>query len=517
MAKPSTTRVNIRPGVGILSVLRHVGYQPWFALGEFVDNAIQSFLSHKRALQKLGGPSTRLTVRIDLSTSNGGRITIRDDAGGIATGDYARAFRAAEPPPDREGLSEFGMGMKNAAFWFASRWSVRTSALGEAVEGSVAFDLTAIVRHAIEEVPVHSRKVNADAHYTELTLVDLHKIPQTNTIAKIRTHLASIYRRYLMDGTLQLYFNDESLMYERPPILRAAHFDKPDGRAKKWSKKIDIRLSTGKRVRGFAALRETGSTGEAGFALFRHGRLVFGSADAAYRPSYIFGKSTSFAYQRLFGELDLEGFDVPHTKDGFRWEDEEEEILELLRTAIDAKPLPLLQQARHYRSKPRREDVAKAAGVALDRTAAALEREGSLVLSALHVAALDGQPPRRLAVRPTTVERVIELDYQSVRWRVRLEMTDDPTPTNWLEVSDQQTTVGSRKDPVHELTVRFALSHPFTTRFVRPDDEEQLEPLLRIAAGLALAETIARAGGAKYAGAVRVHFNDILRDALSKP
>ena len=33
-------------------------------------------------------------------------------------------------PPDRSGLSEFGMGMKSAACWFAPRWSVRTKALG---------------------------------------------------------------------------------------------------------------------------------------------------------------------------------------------------------------------------------------------------------------------------------------------------------------------------------------------------------------------------------------------------
>ena len=40
-------RVNIRPGVKVLSVLQHLNYRPWFALAEFVDNSIQSFIDYQ--------------------------------------------------------------------------------------------------------------------------------------------------------------------------------------------------------------------------------------------------------------------------------------------------------------------------------------------------------------------------------------------------------------------------------------------------------------------------------------
>lgn len=43
------TSINIRPGVGILSVLSHLNYKPWFAVAEFVDNAIQSFIDYRVA------------------------------------------------------------------------------------------------------------------------------------------------------------------------------------------------------------------------------------------------------------------------------------------------------------------------------------------------------------------------------------------------------------------------------------------------------------------------------------
>src|SRR5260370_13098493 len=125
-------RVNIRPGVGILSVLRHLNYKPWFAMAEFVDNALQSYLQNREALHKLHGEDYRLKVEIDLD--RGGdelRIKVRDNAAGIATSEYTRAFRPAEIPPARTGVSRFGMGVKNAADLFYPRCRVRASAFGE--------------------------------------------------------------------------------------------------------------------------------------------------------------------------------------------------------------------------------------------------------------------------------------------------------------------------------------------------------------------------------------------------
>ncbi len=133
MARQSvSTRINIRPEVSILSVLRHLNYKPWFAFAEFVDNSVQSFLANRQALQAIHGDSTQLRVDIILESDAPGRIIVRDNAAGISARDYGRAFKPAEVPPDRSGLSEFGMGMKSAACWFAVQWSVRTSALKRA-------------------------------------------------------------------------------------------------------------------------------------------------------------------------------------------------------------------------------------------------------------------------------------------------------------------------------------------------------------------------------------------------
>ena len=149
--------VNIRPGIAILSVLSYLNYRPWFALAEFVDNALQSYLDNRDALEETDGQDARLRLEIEFDPNDEGRLVVRDNAAGIYESEYIRAFRPAEIPPDRSGLCEFGMGMKNAACWFAKQWSVRTTALGETAERTISFDIDEIVNDSIEELAIATR------------------------------------------------------------------------------------------------------------------------------------------------------------------------------------------------------------------------------------------------------------------------------------------------------------------------------------------------------------------------
>src|SRR5205823_9450284 len=144
-------------------------------------NAVQSFLANRTRLQALHGPQFRLRVNIDIEPSAPTRITISDNAAGIAFSEFPRAFRPAAIPPDRTGLSEFGMGMKSAACWFAPRWTVRSSALGELVARTVHFDIANIVDDNIEELTIRETKERPDAHYTEVTLEDIFNVPVERT------------------------------------------------------------------------------------------------------------------------------------------------------------------------------------------------------------------------------------------------------------------------------------------------------------------------------------------------
>jgi Histidine kinase-, DNA gyrase B-, and HSP90-like ATPase len=513
----SDERVNIRPEVSILSVLKHLNYRHWFAVAEFVDNALQSFLSNRAALAAADGADARLRVAIELDASAEGRIIVRDNAAGIAEADYARAFKPAEVPPDRSGLSEFGMGMKSAACWLASEWMVRTTALGEDTERTVSFDVTAIIEQRLEELAIQTRDVPNGTHYTEIILSGLHKMPQGRTIGKMKEHLASIYRTFLRDGPLELTWDGEALTYEDPPILSAPFYRTPIAEPMVWRKEIDFDFGEGQRAWGFAALRERASVSGAGFALFRRNRVIQGSGDEGYRPEAIFGKSNSYRYQRLFGELHLEGFQVSHTKDGFRWEEHEETFLELLHEHLNADPMPLLTQAEEHRARPSRGSFTVGARAAVDRTAGVIERDVPRVMEDEIEAGPDPEPPPAILppAQPVAGERVIDVELRAQPWRIIIELTTDPAIGEWVSISDRPLqTEGNVQRRC--IAVRLSLAHPFTDRF-GGTDVARIEPLLRLAAAIGLAETAAREAGVQMAGTFRRNINELLREALSNP
>jgi hypothetical protein len=511
-------KVNIRPEVNILSVLRHLNYRPWFALAEFVDNAIQSYLASREQLREADGRDAVLRVTVAIDPEGSGRVTITDNAAGIALRDFPRAFRPAQIPPDRDGLSEFGMGMKSAACWFAKKWSVRTKALGESVERVVQFDIDKIVEDRIEELTISEVPSQPRRHYTVLELTDLCHVPKKRTIGKIKEHLASIYRNFLRDKSLTLVFGREELTFEEAPILKAAPYREPSVEPVFWRKAIDMDLGGPHKVTGFAALREVGSTTHAGFALFRRGRLIEGSADESYRPEQIFGKSNSYTFQRLFGELHLAGFDVSHTKDGFRWEEHEEIFLELLEAELKAAPMNLLDQAEGYRAKQhkRTRDLDNVAQTAAINVADVVERELAPVLEeeTQHPASPPDVPSEIPAPSLSGFERTVEVRVLTTIWVLTIKASTDPTVSDWLRVGDatKPTSDGMRRRSVQ---VDVSLVHPFVERFAGAG-YENMEVFVRFASAAALAAALSSEAGGKPQFFLH-HLNKLLRETFAAP
>ncbi|WP_420259514.1 ATP-binding protein, partial [Enterobacter intestinihominis] len=177
------SKVDIRPGISILAVLRHLNYKPWFAIGEFVDNALQSFLANcQKNAQKT------LTVDIQIDATLPARISIKDNAFGIPIEDFPRAFKPASIPPDNTGLSEFGMGMKSAACWFSPKWEVRTSVIGEPIIRTIYFDIDNMIADDSYEVVIEESSGLNEQHFTEIILNDVFHTPVKRTIFKIKKH-----------------------------------------------------------------------------------------------------------------------------------------------------------------------------------------------------------------------------------------------------------------------------------------------------------------------------------------
>jgi hypothetical protein len=488
-----------------------LNYKPWYALAEFVDNSLQSALANAKQLRDSEGDSYRLSVEIDVNADG---IEVRDNAAGISEHDYGRAFLPAAPPPDTSGLSEFGLGMKAAASWFAQRWSVRTSALGEPVERTIEFDIPRIVETNCEHLQPTVREKPINAHFTTVVLRDLQVRPHGRTLGKIKDHLRSIYRIFLRDGLLELRLNGEALFYEPPAFLHAPFHATPTAPPITWRKNIELDLGDGHQVRGWAGILARASVANAGFSVFRRRRLIQGSHGEGYRPEVIFGTPNKFIYQRLVGELEVEGFSVSHTKDGIQWDDWEEDILAWLKNQLDDEPLPLLDQAANYRVRAvaNRDAVLQAAqdvGQAIiQRLPPIIDRQiGSSPNEEPLATVLEESNPE--ATRSEHVE--LFLDHAHRRWSVTVELVSDDSREGWYELAEDPTATDTTN--VH---IRINLSHPFMVRFISPDGDEII-PFTRLAVALAIAEITAREVGVRQAGTLRMNLNEILRSALSGP
>ena len=165
------------------------------------------------------------------------------------------------------------------------------------------------------------------------------------TKGKVKSHLASIYRDFIRKGILSLKL-DEYLTFETPRILSTPFHKepgKPDGEDIVWKKDIEFDVDDNLSVTGFAAIRETASTAEAGFALFRRGRVIEGSFDEGFRLK-LYLAAQIVIDSKSFGELHLKGFGVSFTKKVFSgmkiWK-----FLELLQEELNKDEFPLLRQA----------------------------------------------------------------------------------------------------------------------------------------------------------------------------
>lgn len=505
-------KVDIRPGVKILSVLRHINYSPWFAIAEFIDNSLQSFLNNRHEIKQLVGGKAKLKVEIELDSTEGGDLIVRDNAAGIHEADYHRAFRPAEIPPDTSGLCEFGMGMKSAACWFSPIWEVRTTALGETVEKTVRFDIASIVEDDLEELSIESIPIDSTAHFTEIRLSNLHKPLHTNTIRKIQEYLASIYRVFIREESLELHFRGTILTYEEPEILLAPFCKNVTETPRLWKKKIDFDFGTGLRAYGFAALRKTMSASPRGFSLFRRKRLIQGVGDECYTPAFV-GPSHHALARRLFGELHLEGFDVSHTKDGFQWDENEEPFLELLKEELDKDPLPLLSQGRGYLARSRTQDLKKGAEASTRRTSKTVEESVPPVVEEQLIKGTEEKPlPSDLpATEESVANRTVSVKINDKPWEISIELSNDSAVGDWISVSDEPWD-GS----VRRVKIRMSLAHPFMLQF-SGIGAVQIEPLQRLAIAIALSEITARDSGLKKTRTFIRNINKFLRDALSKP
>ncbi len=509
--------VNISPEASIFGIFRNLSYKPWFALGEFVDNSIASWEEWGRTFDKSTRPDF---VRVDIDINTSGAepyIEIRDNAAGIKLQDFDRAFKVASIPPDRTGLNEFGMGMKTAGFWFSNNWTVRTSYFNEPVARTMHFNLEKILDEKLNDISPSEDPSKADGHFTTIRLMDLNQFPKGQTVGKIKRHLTSIYREFLRSEKLVIFYNGERLEYEEPEVLVAPVVGAADTTPVVWRKEVAFDLSTGRNISGWVAIRETASTKEAGFALFRKNRLILGSADETYRPEEVFGSSNSYRYQRLFGEIHFDStMGVTHQKDAFKWEEgEQEEFISKLRGAVIEGDLNLWNQAEKFRVRVSKPDP-KSVDDALEAAREELERFIPNALPEIR--------PTEVQIEVEVPDKVANPDFDYIEssranlsietqthgtWNIQLTAVTDEAMSNFFQVGSTKPIKGENGRTLTQLDLQINVAHPFAAKYLGPNFENS-DFLFAFTSCLAISLSLGKSVGAK-SNYIIDYINDILR------
>ena len=302
---------------------KRLSYETWWALAEFIDNSSQSYFNNRALLDtqfEKGGRNFEVLINYSAPQD---LIRISDNAMGMSLEELQRAVMIGNPPADRTGRHEFGMGLKTAACWLGNSWKITTTKYGDPNEYEITFDVEKVASGDFD-LDVRTIAVDKSLHYTVLEVSAMHQKIQGRLLGRLKENLRSIYRIDTRNGDMTLRWGDEELNYDSAIEFYTAADGTP------YRKEFDF-LVNGKRVYGWAGIiGGVGGRPKAGFAIARRRRLIKGQPDA-WRPQSIFGQlegTNDLVNQRILGEIHLDDFEVSHTKNQILWQGDELDLVE---------------------------------------------------------------------------------------------------------------------------------------------------------------------------------------------
>ena len=309
----------IETGVYTLQRYADLDYTAWYAMAAFIDNSLNAFLNRNEDLLNLDNKFCE--VKISFESVDGSEfLNIIDNAGGIAEDDFGYLLTTGKPKQkDGFPFSEFGMGMKTAAFWIGRKIEIETKHYKSDSCYLITIDLEKV--NSDKYVFIEEVKPSANLKgYTKIKISNLNR-RLSNKTKKIQDSLSSIYRKYIENG-------DVSISFENIPLepITYEFLERSDGSPVRED--FEIKLENGKSAKGWVAILKKGKTVLSGFSVYRHNRCVQGYPENAWKPKEVFsqeGGSNTRKNQRVVGELDMSDFKVVHTKNRINFIDNEEE------------------------------------------------------------------------------------------------------------------------------------------------------------------------------------------------
>jgi hypothetical protein len=352
--------VPIGNGGRIWEMLKNLESTPWKQLGEFIDNSISSSMSGE-------DPDRPVQIDINFDPDYGhgekkGRIVIRDNALGISEKMMQRAFDLGNIPEDLlnpKNLNQFGVGMKVAACWFGDKWTVETSAIDEPFKKTVLWDLKKVIAGKLTELPVVTVPAKRSEHFTVITITDLNHSPDhQRTIAKIKTFIPKMFRKFIEQGNVTITWNGEVLVDKTEGVLIAPWYKDVENEVKNakqitWETDFKVNLNSKYKISGYACLFKKFDKQHTGLNYFWRNRLIQGNVEPFYRPTRLFNRGNSFKTGRLYIEVYCDDLKVTNNKGAIDWglsKVREDDLIEALYDQLRLAKMPLLQQGENHRN-----------------------------------------------------------------------------------------------------------------------------------------------------------------------
>lgn len=304
---------------------RDLDYKVWYAISEFVDNSLHSYLENIEGLNRIGISKCEVLISLDEKTNS---LIIEDNAGGIHPSEFERLLSVGVPKKSSKyQLSEFGMGMKTASIWLGNKINITT----KHYELKTSYEITIDIENTNDEVTIKEvpNSTGLPCH-TRIEISDLNRnLSHKRTVSKTKESLSSIFKKYIETDKLEITYQGEVLSTDKFSLMK-----NDDG--SEMRKDFKIELSNGKTAYGWIGLLDSKSTSasRAGFSIYRYDRLLMGYPDNTWKPSEIFTKGQSQIRTMLTGEIDMSQFKASHTKNAINFiGTEEEEFLEQLKVS----------------------------------------------------------------------------------------------------------------------------------------------------------------------------------------
>ena len=525
-------KIRLHSDIGVIRTFKVIENKHHFAIGEFVDNSIQSFLDNETKLRK---KFSNYSPIIEIFVSKN-EIEIIDNCSGISDKDAERAFSIAAPNPNQIGIGTFGMGMKVSACWYTNTWTVQTKHINEDRIKEYNIDVEKILKtNDLDIGPVE--KTNEGRPFTRVLLKEpfKDKRPRSAQVADIKTYIADMYRFFLENKIVEIYYNGDPIFYISPPVKVMPYIKGNQTKELIWKTKIPrLDLGDGFWAEGEAYLREKGNTTkQRGFGIFWKRRLVTGSVLDPWMPNVdhfdnkkdrdkygIYAGANQAINQRLEGYLEISPkFEVPSTKNGVLWEGKDLMLMAKLKQYLKDCPVAddefgkkynFLEQAKKGSWSAKNDRQLEEYECHVNESAFKDFKKQDYLPDISKITEVSNEEEDAAENFEFSEKEVVHksFEYEDKIWKLGVSFERDEKESFLKKVESRDESEAS--DNIINLKVN--LGHPFVRRFF--GDKDAKEGILRFCRAFIIAETVAKEG-ANNAVSVRRRLCDIL-DQMEK-